>query len=139
MTDTTAARRLPEGSRCGYHGEPTETGRCASCDAERAARLVTWQVIGTTHDGDERCTYLEAPAPITNHAGPFTSADVVPECLRRWAETVYPPSIYRSRRYAGARLARLRPDDGPRGYAVLAEVGVTFHDDADAVRIGATQ
>lgn len=26
--------RLPEGTRCGIHGDPTESGRCASCDRD---------------------------------------------------------------------------------------------------------
>lgn len=26
--------RLPEGTRCGIHGDPTESGRCATCDQE---------------------------------------------------------------------------------------------------------
>jgi hypothetical protein len=29
---------LPVGTRCGIHGEPTHTGRCSACDAERHVR-----------------------------------------------------------------------------------------------------
>jgi hypothetical protein len=31
-----AERRLPEGSRCGIHGDDTTSGRCATCDGQEA-------------------------------------------------------------------------------------------------------
>lgn len=55
---------LPEGTTCGIHGDSTESGRCPSCDAERAVEAINDS--GVLPDGVEArydSTPLLPPAP----------------------------------------------------------------------------
>jgi hypothetical protein len=114
--------------------DPTAAPDLEALGVAAGAELVTWQVTGVRHSGDEVDWYVEAPAPVTDYPGDFTSRDTVPDCLVAWAEVVLPPSIYRARRYALARLPRITPD-AHRGYNCVPAGGFIFHDDADPVAI----
>lgn len=61
MTMTDPDQKLPDGSRCGIHGDDTTSGRCASCDAEATATDVpTGDALRITHFRARNIRRIEA-------------------------------------------------------------------------------